>query len=121
MELDGFCPDVVAVPIGGGGLASGVATYLHQRGVQVVGVQVRGVDAMAQALDVAPRVDPRYHRRQALRCASWRAHRRHLPRLLDDLILVSEAEADAMRRLYVRTTSSPGSRRRRRGGAGSDH
>ena len=103
VELDDFCPDVVAVPIGGGGLASGVATYLHQRGVRVVGVQVRGVDAMAQALGVAPRGPIRdtiadgVAVRQAGALTADICHR-----LLDDLILVSEAEVrDAMRRLYV--------------------
>ena len=43
-------PDVVLVPIGGGGLASGVALALKSQGVRVIGAQVEGVDAMARAL-----------------------------------------------------------------------
>src|SRR5688572_17291024 len=43
-------PDVVLVPIGGGGLASGVALALKSQGVRIVGAQVEGVDAMARAL-----------------------------------------------------------------------
>ena len=38
------------VPIGGGGLASGVALALKSQGVRVVGAQVEGVDSMARAL-----------------------------------------------------------------------
>src|SRR5690606_28576498 len=40
-------PDVVLVPIGGGGLASGVALALKSQGVRIIGAQVEGVDAMA--------------------------------------------------------------------------
>ncbi|HWS77469.1 MAG TPA: pyridoxal-phosphate dependent enzyme, partial [Thermomonas sp.] len=43
-------PDVVLVPIGGGGLASGVALALKSQGIRIVGAQVEGVDAMARAL-----------------------------------------------------------------------
>ncbi|RZA16064.1 MAG: pyridoxal-phosphate dependent enzyme, partial [Lysobacteraceae bacterium] len=43
-------PDVVLVPIGGGGLASGVALALKSQGVRIIGAQVEGVDAMARAL-----------------------------------------------------------------------
>lgn len=49
VEMLSFEPDVVLVPIGGGGLASGVAMVLKQRGVRVVGVQVAGLDAFRQA------------------------------------------------------------------------
>ena len=47
LELAAFAPDVVLVPVGGGGLASGIALALHAQGVRIVGVQVKGVDAMA--------------------------------------------------------------------------
>ena len=50
VELLAERPDVVVLPIGGGGLASGVGTLLKAYGVRVVGVQIHGVDAMAQAL-----------------------------------------------------------------------
>ena len=39
-------PDLVLVPIGGGGLAAGMATLLHSVGIPVIGVQIVGVDAM---------------------------------------------------------------------------
>src|SRR5690606_16436397 len=59
LELAALMPDVVLVPIGGGGLASGVVLALKSQGVKVIGAQVEGVDAMARALkgDVEPR-DP---------------------------------------------------------------
>ncbi|WP_045728203.1 threonine dehydratase [Xanthomonas sp. GPE 39] len=50
IELAAHAPDVVIVPIGGGGLASGVALALRSQGVRVVGAQVEGVDAMARAI-----------------------------------------------------------------------
>src|SRR5688572_22622765 len=59
LELAAFAPDVVLVPIGGGGLAAGVALALKSellsgsaaaRRVRVIGAQVEGVDSMARAL-----------------------------------------------------------------------
>ena len=50
VELAAWAPQVVYVPIGGGGLASGVATVLAPLGIQVIGVQVEGVDAMRRIL-----------------------------------------------------------------------
>jgi threonine dehydratase len=52
-ELLPLCPDVVVVPIGGGGLASGVGSLLRRAGVRVVGVQVAGVDSLRRALAAA--------------------------------------------------------------------
>src|SRR3546814_3105834 len=59
LELAALAPDVALVPIGGGGLAAGVALALKSQGVRIVGAQVEGVDAMARALrgDHAP-VEP---------------------------------------------------------------
>src|SRR3546814_10954776 len=56
LELAALAPDVALVPIGGGGLAAGVALALKSQGVRIVGAQVEGVDAMARALrgDPAP-------------------------------------------------------------------
>lgn len=50
IELAAHAPDVVIVPIGGGGLASGVALALKSQGVRIVGAQVEGVDSMARAV-----------------------------------------------------------------------
>ena len=94
IEIAPHAPDVVIVPIGGGGLASGVALALKSQGVRVVGAQVEGVDSMARALkgdarEIAPvasladgvRVKvPGFLTRRL--CAS----------LLDDVVIVREAE-----------------------------
>ena len=53
-ELLDVSPDVVIVPIGGGGLAAGVGLALKSHGVRVVGVFVEGLDAMARALRGRP-------------------------------------------------------------------
>ncbi len=49
-ELLELLPDVVLVPLGGGGLAAGIGVALKSRGVKIVGVHVDGLDAMARAL-----------------------------------------------------------------------
>lgn len=58
-------PDVVVVPVGGGGLLAGAATYLSQRHpqVRIVGVEPAGAASMRAALDAGgpvmlPKVDP---------------------------------------------------------------
>ncbi|WP_242101446.1 MULTISPECIES: threonine dehydratase [unclassified Lysobacter] len=103
LELATLAPDVVLVPIGGGGLASGVCLALKaarlsaaqaQRRVRIVGAQVEGVDAMARALrgdralrePVATLADGvRVKEPGLLTC-------RVLEALLDDLVIVREAE-----------------------------
>jgi threonine dehydratase len=51
-QLDGRVPDVVVVPIGGGGLAAGVATWLRERhpATRIVGVEPAGAAGMVAAL-----------------------------------------------------------------------
>ena len=103
LELATLAPDVVLVPIGGGGLASGVCLALKaarlsatqaQRRVRIVGAQVEGVDAMARALrgdhalrePVATLADGvRVKQPGTLTC-------RVLEALLDDVVIVREAE-----------------------------
>lgn len=48
----GAFPDAVVVPVGGGGLAAGVASWLHERGpaTRVIGVEPAGAASMAAAL-----------------------------------------------------------------------
>ena len=48
----GAVPDRVVVPVGGGGLLAGMATWLRERhpGVQVIGVEPAGAASMASAL-----------------------------------------------------------------------
>jgi len=94
IELAPHAPDVVIVPIGGGGLASGVALALKSQGVRIIGAQVEGVDSMARAIkgdvrEIAPVATladgvkvkiPGFLTRRL--CAS----------LLDDVVIVREAE-----------------------------
>ncbi|ONI67563.1 threonine dehydratase [Kribbella sp. ALI-6-A] len=53
VEQLGHAPDVLVVPVGGGGLIAGVATYLAERhpGVRIVGVEPAGAASMAAALE----------------------------------------------------------------------
>ncbi|HEY2345107.1 MAG TPA: threonine dehydratase [Xanthomonadaceae bacterium] len=103
LELAALAPDVVLVPIGGGGLAAGVALALKHaclsgmrasRRVRIVGAQVEGVDAMARALrgdraigDVAPTLADGIRVREPGLLTE-----RVLRRYLDDLVIVREAE-----------------------------
>lgn len=94
IELAAHAPEAVLVPIGGGGLAAGVALALKSQGVRIIGAQVEGVDAMARALkgDAAP-ITPRATLADGTRVAEAGALTREiLARLLDDLIIVREAE-----------------------------
>jgi len=94
IEIAPYAPDVVIVPIGGGGLASGVALALKSQGVRVVGAQVEGVDSMARALrgDVRP-IDPARTLADGVRVkVPGFITRRLCARLLDDVVVVREAE-----------------------------
>jgi len=103
LELAALSPDVVLVPIGGGGLASGVALALKSaclsgtqasRRVRIVGAQVEGVDAMARALrgDMTLR-DPVATLADGVRVkVPGELTRRVLETLLDDIVIVREAE-----------------------------
>ena len=53
VEQLGEAPDVLVVPVGGGGLVAGVATWLAERhpGVRVVGVEPSGAASMIAALE----------------------------------------------------------------------
>lgn len=94
MEIASLAPDVVLVPIGGGGLAAGVALALHAQGVRIVGAQVEHVDAMHRvlrgetegALPVATLADGVRVRHPGV------LTRKILSRLLDDIVIVREAE-----------------------------
>jgi len=94
IELAAHAPDVVIVPIGGGGLASGVALALKSQGVRVVGAQVEGVDSMARAI----RGDVREIAPVASLADGVRVKipgfltRRLCTSLLDDVVIVREAE-----------------------------
>ncbi len=103
LELAALAPDVVLVPIGGGGLASGVAlamksamlSAMHaRRRVRIIGAQVEGVDAMARMLageqlmrDPAPTLADGVRVKQPGELTG-----RILAELLDDIVIVREAE-----------------------------
>jgi threonine dehydratase len=52
VEQLGHAPDVLVVPVGGGGLVAGVATWIAERhpGVRIVGVEPGGAASMAAAV-----------------------------------------------------------------------
>jgi threonine dehydratase len=100
LELAALAPDVVLVPIGGGGLAAGVALALKAmrragaRGIRIVGAQVEGVDAMARALRGDSRLlEPAPTLADGVRVKEpGHLTRRLLEDLLDDIVIVREAE-----------------------------
>lgn len=94
LEIAPHSPDVVIVPIGGGGLASGVALALKSQGIRVVGAQVEGVDSMARALrgehtdnEPAPTLADGVRVKEP-----GQLTRRLLAELIDDIVIVREAE-----------------------------
>ncbi|MGH8077288.1 MAG: threonine dehydratase [Lysobacter sp.] len=94
LEIAALAPDVVVVPIGGGGLAAGVALALRSQGVRIIGAQVEGVDAMARALrgDHAM-VEPAATLADGVRVKQPGALTQCVLRdLLDDIVIVREAE-----------------------------
>ena len=94
IEIAPHAPDVVIVPIGGGGLASGVALALKSQGVRVVGAQVEGVDSMARALQGDVRaINPVSSLADGVRVkVPGFLTRRLCASLLDDVVIVREAE-----------------------------
>ncbi|MBN6151642.1 threonine dehydratase [Xanthomonas sp. AmX2] len=94
IEIAPHAPDVVIVPIGGGGLAAGVALALRSQGVRIVGAQVEGVDSMARAIrgDVRA-LDPASTLADGVRVKiPGFITRRLCASLLDDVVIVREAE-----------------------------
>lgn len=94
IEIAAHAPDVVIVPIGGGGLASGVALALRSQGVRVVGAQVEGIDSMARAIrGDTTLIDPAATLADGVRVkVPGFLTRRLCARLLDDVVIVREAE-----------------------------
>jgi len=97
-------PDVVVVPVGGGGLAAGVASLLRRRGIRVVGAQVTGVDGLRRALrgDGPLAAPPPATLADGLRVKAPGVLALHIAsRSLDDVVLVSEDELAATVRELV--------------------
>jgi threonine dehydratase len=94
IEIAPHAPDVVIVPIGGGGLASGVALALKSQGVRIVGAQVEGVDSMLRAVKGDFReIDPVPTLADGVKVKiPGFITRRLCTSLLDDVVIVREAE-----------------------------
>jgi len=96
-ELLALRPDVVVVPIGGGGLVAGVGSVLRRQGIRVVGVQVEGVDALRRALAGEPvPALPAPTLADGVRVAApGRLPLRIAAAFLDEILIVTEAEVIA--------------------------
>jgi threonine dehydratase len=96
VELLALQPDVVVVPIGGGGLAAGVGSVLRRQGIRVVGAQVEGVDALRRALAGEPAAFPAPTLADGVRVAApGRLPLRIAAAFLDEIVVVTEAEVGA--------------------------
>lgn len=97
-ELLALRPDVVVVPIGGGGLVAGVGSVLRRHGIRVVGAQVAGVDSLRRALmgegpPPIPAPAPAPTLADGLRVAApGLLPLRIASAFLDEIVVVSEAE-----------------------------
>jgi len=88
-------PDIVLVPIGGGGLASGIALALKSQGVKLIGAQVEGVDAMTRALKQGrdDSIEPVPTLADGVKVkVPGQLTERILRALIDDIVIVREAE-----------------------------
>ena len=94
LELAAHSLDAVLVPIGGGGLASGIGLALHHQGVRIIGVQVQGIDAMARLKQGDERIiNPVTTIADGVKVREpGRITRRVCCRLLEKVLLVSETE-----------------------------
>ena len=107
LELLKIQPERVLIPIGGGGLAAGITLALQGRGVQCIGVQVEGLDAMSLALGPRPcRIEPKYSLADGLRVGEPGRMTRVLCKAhLDGLVTVTE---DQVRRSMVSLATREG-------------
>lgn len=94
LEISDYQPDVVVVPIGGGGLATGIAIALQAQGARIVGAQVDGVDAMARLFrGQQPQVRAKPTLADGIRVTTPGVLTRDLCcQMLEDIIVVSELD-----------------------------
>jgi threonine dehydratase len=90
-------PDVVVVPIGGGGLISGVATAIKESNpsVKVIGVEPTGADTMTQSLKQNRPVHPEVINTIADGLAApfvGEHNLAHVQRYVDEVVLVTDEE-----------------------------
>ena len=84
-------PEVVLVPIGGGGLVAGMGSVLRRAGVRVVGVQVAAAQAFRQVLSGLAATAPGPTLADGLRVTEPGQLTRRIARAaLDDLVTVEE-------------------------------
>jgi threonine dehydratase len=96
LELLRVRPEVVVVPIGGGGLLAGMGSVLRRAGVRVVGVQVAGAETFRQALAGEPLTPAARTLADGLRVATpGQLTRRIGARVLDQIVVVAEDELAA--------------------------
>jgi threonine dehydratase len=104
-ELLAARPDVVVVPIGGGGLIAGAGSVLRRAGIRVVGAQVEGVDSLRRALarEEGPAQPCGVTLADGLRVAApGRLPLRIASAFLDEIVVVTEDEvADALASLAL--------------------
>lgn len=103
---DGPPPDLVIVPVGGGGLISGVAAAIKQRhpATRVVGVEPEGAAAMTRSLAAGrpERIEDVQTLADGLAAPFAGEHTlRHVQAFVDELVLVSDEEIAASLRLIL--------------------
>lgn len=105
---EGPAPDLVIVPVGGGGLLSGVAAAIKQRrpATRVVGVEPEGAAAMTRSLEsgVPERIEDVQTVADGLAAPFAGEHTlRHVQEFVDEVVLVSdEAIREALRLILER-------------------
>ncbi|MCE2490800.1 MAG: pyridoxal-phosphate dependent enzyme [Anaerolineae bacterium] len=102
----GPAPDLVIVPVGGGGLLSGVAAALKQKrlATRVVGVEPEGAAAMTRSLETGKpeRIEEVQTLADGLAAPFAGEHTlRHVQRFVDEVVLVSDEEIAAALRLIL--------------------
>jgi threonine dehydratase len=96
LELLAARPEVVVVPIGGGGLLAGMGSVLRRAGVRVVGVQVAGAETFRQALAGEALTPAAHTLADGLRVAApGRLTRRIGAAVVDEIVVVGEDELAA--------------------------
>ncbi len=103
---DGPAPDLVIVPVGGGGLLSGVAAALKQKrpATRIVGVEPEGAAAMTRSLETGKpeRIEEVQTLADGLAAPFAGEHTlRHVQAFVDEIVLVSDEEIAAALRLIL--------------------
>ena len=103
---EGPAPDVVIVPVGGGGLLSGVAAALKQKrpATRIIGVEPEGAAALSRSLESGSpeRIEQVQTIADGLAAPFAGAHcLRHAQAFVDEVVLVSDEEIASALRLIL--------------------